>query len=164
MAIVWCGGRKRGWILWLHPASRWRDIDAAAVCSFTGTAFSGRISTTNWILRQVTKLLEEPEVPSFEEQCVKWENSREARTWGRRSLRWTPYGGEADICASETQHTVRAGGPNFRGQRHFRVMRICLSSMHPEGWETLNRGSLVRGQLVVWEGCCGKEENTRSSI
>lgn len=31
------------------------------------------------------------------------------------------------------KHTVRAGGPNFRGQRHFRVMRICLSSMHPEG-------------------------------
>lgn len=79
--------QRREWILWLYPASRGRDVDIGAGWSMTGAAFSGRISIVDWILRQVTKPTESPELPFIEEWCVKWEGSCEARTWGGKSLR-----------------------------------------------------------------------------
>ena len=79
--------QRREWILWLYPASRWRAVNIGAGWSIMGTAFSGRISIVDWILRQVTKPTESPELPFIEERCVKWEGSCEARTWGGESLR-----------------------------------------------------------------------------
>ena len=112
MAVVCPGGEKK--------------TDALAATSFQmegcqpwsrmvhyGTASSGAVSIVDWILRQVTTPTESPERPLLKEQCVQWEGSCEARTWGRRSPRWSSHGGGADICAGNTPK--RVGGPTFQG-------------------------------------------------
>ena len=111
MAVVWPSGEKR--------------TDALAATGFQmegcqpwsrmvhyGTALSGGISIVDWILRQVTTPTESPEWPLFEEQCVQWQGSCEAGTWGRRSPRWSSHGGGADICVGNTPK--RVSGSKFQ--------------------------------------------------
>lgn len=117
-SVTWWQRSKR--ILWLHPASRWRDVDTGARYSITGPAFSGKNHHQGLDSTASNQADGEPRTSDIRSAvCETGAGYCKAKTSGRSRLSSPCRGGDIHLCSPNTPSGP--AGRAFRDGRHLDV-------------------------------------------